>query len=260
MDEVKDLLETIIRIGNELEGKSSLIPSLLRTYRPSKDFKIVKECNSGLIQLPSASRKHLRTSLFDVIANRRSRRNFSKEGFIYLDELAAIVYASVGTTKTVDGIYGMKSYPLRASPSTGGLNCVDLVVAYSVRDLDPGIYYYNYRDHVLCKVCIPCFSYILVHEAITQSMFVDSAVVIVFVANLCRGLWKYGIRFYKYCLIDIGIAAENAHLACTVASLLSTMVAGFDKHKVAKINIRLQNFTTRELRATSLILVVGGHE
>lgn len=255
MDKVKDLLETIIRIDNELEEKSSLIPSLLRTYRPPKDFKIVKECNSGIIQLPSASREHLRTSLFDVIANRRSRRNFSKEGFIYLDELATILYASVGTTKTVDGIYGMKSYPLRASPSTGGLNCVDLyVVAYRVRDLDPGIYYYNYRDHVLCKVCTPCFPYTLVHEAITQSMFVDSAVVIVFVANLCRGLWKYGIRFYKYCLIDIGIVAENAHLACTAASLPSTMVAGFDKHKVAKI-LLLENC---ELPA--LILVVGGHE
>lgn len=255
MDRLEDLLETIIKIDDEIEGKQPLSPSFLRTYSPPKDFKIVKECNSGLVQLPRVTQEHLRTPLIDVIVGRRSRRDFSKEGFMYLEELAAVAYASVGTTKTVDGIYSVKSYPLRASPSAGGLNCVDLyVVAYRVKDLDPGIYYYNYRDHTLCKVCVPCFPYTLVHEAIAQPMFVDSAMIMIFVANLCRGLWKYGVRFYKYCLMDVGIAAENAHLACTALSLPSTMIAGFDKRKVAKILL------LGKCELPALILAVGGHE
>jgi len=54
------------------------------------------------------------------------------------------------------------------------------------------------------------------------------------IRDLSRGPWRHGRAYYKYCLVDAGVVAENVHLAATAQGLSSTIIAGFDIKAVAK--------------------------
>lgn len=99
--------------------------------------------------------------------------------------------------------------------------------------LDPGLYYYHYSAHRLGVVCRPCYPHAL-SESFAQGEFKNAPVAIFLVADLSRGMWKYGKAFYKYCLVDAGALAENMHLAATAEGLSSVMIAGFNRGAVAK--------------------------
>lgn len=66
-----------------------------------------------------------------------------------------------------------------------------------------------------------------------QWFLLDSPVILIFVANLKRGCWKYDLRYYKFSLVDVGVAAAQAHLAATAIGLGSCLVAGFDPKAIA---------------------------
>ena len=224
-------LDIILRINEELDKSKNSI--FLRTLKAPNEFSFVKKYGSEK-KLPYPTKNMFKKDLYEIFHSRRSRRDFDKESYIKITELSAILYASIGTTEVTDGIYGFLNYPLRASPSAGGLHCIDVYIAtYRVKGLSPGLYYYNYYKHSIGVLCDNCFPY-TINSAINQSMLRDAAIILILVMNLKRGLWKYGRRFYKFCLIDTGIVAENAHLACTALDLASVMVAGFQKEKVSK--------------------------
>jgi len=222
------VIKRIIELDDELD-KVEEDPFRVE-QEPPPDFDSEKTFQN-YVDLPEPAK--LGASLSEVILSRRSRRFFDLSSSVSLRELATVLHLSVGVTTVVDGVYWRRGYPFRASPSAGGLNCVDVyVVAYRVDGLVEGIYYYDFRRHRLGVVCAPCFPYSIL-ETIAQGEVRRAPVLLAFVGVFKRGAWKYGVRYYKYCLVDVGAAAENAHLAATAMGLASVMLAGFDKSVVA---------------------------
>ncbi|MGC9050936.1 SagB/ThcOx family dehydrogenase [Pyrobaculum sp.] len=219
-------LEFVIKIDEELETKEDplVIEKPPRGLRLYKDYK-------ELLPLPRPDGPS--TPFLEVVKKRRSGRLFAPRP-ISLQELSNILFAAAGVTETADGIYGMLDYPLRSSPSAGGLHCVDLyLAAFNVEGLEPGVYYYHYVRHSLGVLCRPCYPHTL-SESFVQGEFKNAPIAMFLVGDLSRGLWKYGRAYYKYCLVDAGVVAENIHLAATAQGLSSTIIAGFDRKAVAK--------------------------
>lgn len=230
-DEVLAKILEADRLLEEARGEEA--PSLVRHVTPPNDLALVKRFAEEL-KLPAPDKRRLSLDFYSVIVRRRSLRRFDPFKPVDLRTLSTLLYASVGKTLVVDGVYGMLDYPLRASPSAGGLHCVDLYVAVLRSEgLDPGIYYYNYVDHALAVVCRGCVPH-SVTEAVGQPALTLAPAYLIYVANLRRGLWKYGTRFYKHCLVDAGAVAENAHLAATAMGLSSVFVAGFARDAITR--------------------------
>lgn len=84
----------------------------------------------------------------EVIANRRSRRDFSSAP-LELDELSALLrwsYGITGETRIPGG--GIQYF--RAAPSAGGLYPAEIYLGVrSVRGLDPGLYHYEVTENSL---------------------------------------------------------------------------------------------------------------
>jgi len=222
-----DPLDAVLKIDEELEA----VEDPFISERPPSQIPLVKEFREKRPLPPPAG---LDAPLFQILQQRRSGRVYNPVKPLTLQQLSNILFAAAGVTARVDGIYSMLDYPLRATPSAGGLHCVDLyVAAYGVGGLEPGVYYYDYLGHSLGVVCSPCYPHTL-SESFTQGEFKNAPLVIFLVGVLKRGLWKYGKAFYRFCHIDAGAVAEHIHLAATAEGLASVLVAGFNRKAVAK--------------------------
>jgi len=220
-------IKKILSIDEELSVRGSVIRE---AYKPELKQKLVKKFRA-YVDLPEP--EEIKIQFTDVVKRRRSARFFGHCG-VSASRLSTLLYHVVGVTERVDGIYGLLDYPLRASPSAGGLHCVDIyVAALWVEGLEPGVYYYDYDSHRLGVVC-RCYPHTLT-EAFMQESLRDVPLVLYMVAALERGLWKYDMAYYKMCLIDAGAVAENLHLSSTALGLGSLIVAGFDRQRVKKI-------------------------
>ncbi len=229
MSHIESLIDRIVEIDSELEIEEEQI---LKKRALPENVSLVKKFERT-IQLPPP--RPTQKTFFDVIVSRRSRRIFNPWRPVSLQQLSNILFSAAGVTARVDGIYEKLDYPLRASPSSGGLHSIDIyVVALRVDGLEPGVYYYEYDEHKLGVITAPCYPYTLV-DCFRQSELRNAPVFIILVADLSRGLWKYGKAYYKFCLVDAGVVAENIHLAATAEDLASVIVAGFDKQRAAKI-------------------------
>ena len=111
---------------------------------------------------------------------------------------------------------------------------------------------YDYLRHQLVELK-RCNPYPLIYEAVIQSQpfAFDVPLFMVYVMCLGRGVWKYGERYYKYLLIDVGVTAENTHLAAVALGLCSVMIGGFRRDLISE----LLNLERHELPA--LLLAVG---
>ncbi len=228
-----DELRRVLKIDSELED-SGMKTKFIRSVSLPKDIKLVKDFGAGK-ELPKPKPETLKTSLWSTIKSRRSCRVFDPEGRLDLEQLSALLYSAAGVTLRVDGVYGMLDYPFRATPSTGGLHCIDLyVAALRVNNLSPGLYYYHYDRHELSTLCEDCYPHTLV-DTIAQGQLRNAPVYFILVAKLRRGIWKYGCKFYKLCLVDAGCVAEHVHLASTAMNLCSVLVAGFNVERVKEI-------------------------
>jgi len=75
----------------------------------------------------------------------------------------------------------------------------------------------------------------LAKAALGQNFIAEAPVVLVFLANPRRSEHEYGIRGRElYCLLDLAIAAEHAHLSCVPLGLSSVWVGAFSEEAVAE--------------------------
>jgi nitroreductase len=75
----------------------------------------------------------------------------------------------------------------------------------------------------------------LAKAALGQNFIAEAPVVLVFLANPRRSEHEYGIRGRElYCILDVAIAAEHAHLSCVPLGLSSVWVGAFSEEAVAE--------------------------
>jgi SagB-type dehydrogenase family enzyme len=175
--------------------------------------------------LPPPRRPEL--PLWDAIAARRSCRRFSPDS-IDARDLAGLLEAGYGLTHALESEDGRQALPLRAVPSGGALYPLELyLAALRVRGLEPGLYHFDplkpalaiARDGLTAEDVAPLSTY--------PEIVASSAAMLFIAAVFGRTRFKYGVRGYRFALLEAGHVAQNVLLAATGLGLGSVPLGGY---------------------------------
>jgi SagB-type dehydrogenase family enzyme len=171
------------------------------------------------------------TSLAEVLLARRSQNTF-EPGAIGLDSLSTLLASGYGVTHHGVVSHDAPVFPHRTVPSGGGLYPLELyVLALDVDDLSPGTYHYHPLRHRLE----------LIHEgsprtalepALVLDSFLAASAAIVISGVFWRSRFKYGLRGYRFTLLEAGHVAQNLVLAATALGLQSCLCGGFYERRL----------------------------
>jgi SagB-type dehydrogenase family enzyme len=206
-------------LPRQLEGATRLLrdPALLA----SSARAVRRNRSLPSIELPQPRRSKAR--LADVVARRRSARSFGPEP-LPLATLAGLLDAAYGVTAAAEN--GLP--PLRSVPSAGALYPLELyVLAHRVEGLEPAVYHFDPLRRRLEQHATP------VADAAESRLFPEpsepaaAAAILVVAAVFWRSRIKYGLRAYRFTLLEAGHATQNLLLAATAHELASFVLGGF---------------------------------
>jgi len=176
------------------------------------------------IELPVPAK--LEMPLGDVLLQRRSRRDYTGEAIGAL-ELATILHYACGVTGVIPG-YGYHCLPLRAFPSTGGLQAPEVYLSVqAVEGVAAGLYHYHATDNVIESMRPGQFGPMLSTMGLQQPYMQSASVVFLITGCFERLRWKYGQRAYKYMCMDAGYLGQNLYLVAEALNLGACGIAGF---------------------------------
>lgn len=169
-----------------------------------------------------------------VMRGRRSRREFGKDP-IPLVSLANVLYATYGVIHETQ-TSGFPTFAFRTVPSGGALYPLELyVLVRNVGGVHPGLYHYDPARHLL-EDLRPRVGTEPLEECLVQPEILrDAGAVIMMTALFWRSRIKYGLRGYRFALIEAGHCAQNALLAGEALGLAMVPVGGFIDCKVERL-------------------------
>ena len=158
--------------------------------------------------------------LDDVLARRRSSAAEVLRP-VALDELAAILVGSYGASPRLG------KPPRRPVPSGGALYPLELyVAAATVRGLAPGLY--HFQPFRRCLSLLAPLDWSRFRAALVDPSPLDtSAALLVVTAVFWRSRIKYGLRGYRFGLLEAGHLVQTIQLAATDLGLSALPVGGF---------------------------------
>jgi SagB-type dehydrogenase family enzyme len=167
------------------------------------------------IALPAPKRPT--RSLVHAIEQRRSRPPAPRSS-IDLSALASVLHAANGIRS---------GEPTRRNiPSGGALYPLELYVfSRRVEATPPGIYHFDPHDS-----CLEQLSGALggIEEALLDPSIVESSAVLLAVTGVFwRTRFKYGLRGYRFTLLEAGHAVQNVLLTATALGLAALPLGGF---------------------------------
>ncbi len=176
-------------------------------------------------ELPPPRRTAL--SLADAIAARRSCREFADRA-VGAADVAALLQAAYGVTHVLGSDDGRRGLPLRAAPSGGALYPLELYVAVlRVDGLDPALYHFDPLEAALAVVTEPLGPEDVARLSTYPEIAGASAAVIFVAAVFGRTRFKYGLRGYRFALLEAGHVGQNVLLTATALGLGAVPLGGF---------------------------------
>jgi SagB-type dehydrogenase family enzyme len=163
-------------------------------------------------------------SLAAALAARASARDFSDTP-LELGALAALLWAAYGIS------HEGADLPLRTVPSGGALYPLELyALCQRVDGLAPGVFHYDPLRHALERLAgaVPRERV----EALTAypELVAPAGVVIFATALFWRTRFKYGLRGYRFALLEAGHVGQNALLAAAALGVAAVPIGGvFDR-------------------------------
>ncbi len=188
--------------------------------------------------------------LGDAIRARASRREFASSS-LALTQLSALLRLGNGVASTHE-VGGRPVSYRRSAANSGGLGSVEVYpVALNAAGLDSGMYHYDsVRHEALLR---PGDFRVWLREVVFfQLEFPEAAVVFVLTGAIGRLRAKYGLRGYRFALLDAGHVSENLYLVATALGLQVSATAGFIDDEL-DVALGLDGLD----RATTLVLLVG---
>lgn len=210
------------QIGRQIEGARRLESS---PELQISSGRAVKRLGGTLAELPPPRRPAV--SLWDAIGERRSRRAFSTAA-LAAAELSALLQAGYGVTQVLESPEGMRTLPLRAVPSGGALYPLEAFAAVlRVDGIDPGLYHFDPLRPGLEVVRAG----LAVEELAALSTYPEivsgCAALLIVAAIFGRTRFKYGLRGYRFALLEAGHLGQNVVLAATALDLAAVPLGGF---------------------------------
>jgi SagB-type dehydrogenase family enzyme len=156
-------------------------------------------------------------SLWSALDRRCSRRDFSGEGLPGA-ELATLL----------DAGYGTRDGQRRTVPSGGALYPFELhVAARAVAGLPPGVYRYDSELHALEEHELGDPWPALEAACPLPGLLDGGAAVLLLLAVFGRTRFKYGLRGYRFALLEAGHVVQNVALAAVALDLAALPLGGF---------------------------------
>jgi SagB-type dehydrogenase family enzyme len=210
------------QIGRQIEGA--------RRLESSPDLQLsamraVKRRGAPAAVLSPPRRPEL--PLWEAIDTRRSQRAFGDEP-ISGGELSALLQAGYGVTGALDSPARARALPLRSVPSGGALYPLELYVGVlRVEGLKPGLYHFDPLQPGLA-VLRTGFAPDEAAALSTYPEIVSGCGVIILVAAIFgRTRFKYGLRGYRFALLEAGHVGQNLVLTATALGLGAVPLGGF---------------------------------
>jgi SagB-type dehydrogenase family enzyme len=165
------------------------------------------------IDLPPA--RVARTWLHEVVLRRRSSSKAYDRPLssVQLAALLATAYRSANGRRPV--------------PSAGALYPLELyVVALDIADVEPAAYHYNPFRHCLERLR-PAVRDDVAAALVDPTLAEHTAALIIVTAMFWRSRFKYGVRGYRFALLEAGHLMQNAVLAAAAMKLPALPIGGF---------------------------------
>ncbi|MCR8433636.1 MAG: SagB/ThcOx family dehydrogenase [Crenarchaeota archaeon] len=243
MFELPDEIKKLIKFCTEIDQKIDAEPvygDVKELVLPNYVSIVESYGESPCIKLPPPMRELIKKDLYETIISRRSCRNFAPKP-LPVGVVSTLLYLSMGCTGWLIGGYSLRRYPLRSTPTSGGLNGIDLYLInrFNGDALPNGFFYYDFVNHEL-KVLYKGDPTVTILKLFRDQSFVESAPLwILLILNLVRGVWKYKTEYYRLGLLDAGVLMEQIHLVATAMDLCSCLIGGLDK-KAARVALGLE--------------------
>jgi SagB-type dehydrogenase family enzyme len=210
------------QIGRQIEGARRLEAS---TDLQLSSTRAVRRLGRAAAALPPPRRPEC--ALWDAIEARRSRREFGT-GPIAVAEVAALLHAAYGVTDQLEAPDGSRALPLRAVPSGGALYPLELyVAALRVDGLEAGLYHFDPLLGCLEIARIGLASDELAALSTYPDIVSPCAALLLVAAVFGRTRFKYGLRGYRFALLEAGHVGQNVLLAATAFGLAAVPLGGF---------------------------------
>lgn len=207
--------------------------------RPGPGAALLRE-SEELQRLASRSvRRHSRRSthplppprpltrpLGHALAWRRSERAFD-ESPLGGDTFATVLAAAHGVSARTEG-------PRRSAPSAGALYPLEVyAVVNRVDGVPPGLYHHDPIEERL-ETLRPGAIWQL-GEALVHPELAAAPAVAIVTGMLWRSRFKYGLRAYRFVLLEAGHLVQNLLLACTALDLAAVPVGGFYDRRLEEL-------------------------
>jgi SagB-type dehydrogenase family enzyme len=210
------------QIGRQIEGARFLesSPELqLSTTRA------VRRLGAPLLPLPPP--RSLAMPLSDAIERRASRRRFG-EAALAADQLSALLTAGYGVTHELEADVEGVTIPLRSVPSGGALYPLEIfVAALRVKGIGAGLYHYDPMRSGL----EPVRNGLEPAEVGALSTYPEiasaCAALLLIAAVFGRSRFKYGLRAFRFTLLEAGHVGQNVSLAAAALGLAAVPLGGF---------------------------------
>lgn len=159
-------------------------------------------------------------TLADALTRRRSTLSGS-DGSLGAPALASVLATAYGA-RTRDGV------ERRAVPSGGALYPLELyVLALDVAGVEPGVYHYEPYRHELELLREGRPAEPLAEALIDPSLVASVTAAIVVTGVFWRSRFKYGLRGYRFVLLEAGHVGQNVVLAAAALGLPALPLGGF---------------------------------
>ena len=177
-----------------------------------------------------------RAPFAEVVERRRSARDFGP-GALALADLASLLHAAYGVTHQLlaDAPAGVGPQ-LRTVPSGGALYPLELYLfPWRVERVANGLYHFDPSQHVLELIEAGDHREAVVSQTLYPDV-VSTCALFVFVTGVFwRTRFKYGLRGYRFALIESGHVVQNLLLAATALDLGAVPLSGFYDGPVDKL-------------------------
>jgi len=166
--------------------------------------------------------------LEEALRGRASDRSFGP-GPIALEAAASLAWAAYGAARA--SALG----PRRTVPSGGALYPLELyLLALDVDGVDAGVYHYDPPRHGLCQLA-GLSAGELARLTPFPELLVPAALVLLVTAVFWRSRFKYGLRGYRFSLLEAGHVGQNALLAAWSLGLAAVPIGGVYEGRVEEL-------------------------
>ena len=142
--------------------------------------------------------------------------------------LSRLLSFSFGYTRPMAGAGGPGQMFHRASPSAGATYPLEIYpIVLRVAGVPPGVYHYSPHSHSLGLIRPGLFNLVLPAWTLNQPYLAETSVVFVLAGFSERIRPRYGVRGYRYMLIEAGHVGQNLYLLSTAYGLGAMADGGF---------------------------------